>query len=186
MKVSLFAGDITLLAADAICTSTNPRLSLVSGSGGAVRERGGWEIKRACEAILARAQHETGRRLLPLGSVHLTTAGALPARGAIHCVASNAFHRSSEDLIRACVHRSLARAATEGWRTVAMPVFGAGHAAFPFDRALAAIAGALRDAPAEIEEVTIAVLDRDRVEEALRIVRTAWPEARVTETASSS
>ena len=34
MKTTIFTGDITDAPADAICTSTNPRLSLVMGTGG--------------------------------------------------------------------------------------------------------------------------------------------------------
>ncbi|HEY0592250.1 MAG TPA: macro domain-containing protein, partial [Thermoanaerobaculia bacterium] len=101
MKVSVLANDIAAARADAICTSTNPRLSLFSGTGGAVRAKGGWEIKRACEAILDREAAASGKRVLPLGSAHVTTAGSLAAKIAIHCVASNASHRSSEAVIRA-------------------------------------------------------------------------------------
>ena len=176
MRVSLFVGDITAVRADAICTSTNPRLSLVSGTGGAVRDRGGWEIKRACEKLLDRELHASGRRLLPLGSAHATPAGSLPAKIVIHCVASNAFHRSSEELIRACVRNALARADEAGCASVAMPVFGAGHAAFSFERALSAIKHALRDSSSRVEEVVIAVYDPERATEAARIVATSFPD----------
>ena len=64
MNVSIFAGDITDAPADAICTSTNPRLSLMMGTGGAVRERGGFGVLRECEAIVA------GSPPLRAGSVH--------------------------------------------------------------------------------------------------------------------
>ena len=62
--------------ADALCTSTNPRLTLVMGTGASVRSAGGFDILRQCEAIIA----EEG--LLPPGAVRATTAGTLPwARG---------------------------------------------------------------------------------------------------------
>src|SRR5690242_3711588 len=106
MKASIFVGDIVDAEADAICTSTNPRLSLVMGTGASVRERGGSEVARACEAIVAKSGP------LPAGSAHATTAGRLPHRLAIHCVASDATHRSSTEIVRACV-RSAVRIASD-------------------------------------------------------------------------
>src|SRR5207244_3998577 len=89
MKTTIVAGDITDAPADAICTSTNPRLSLVMGTGGAVRERGGFAVLRECEAIVAASSP------LRPGTAHVTSAGALPYEKVIHCVASDAQHNSS-------------------------------------------------------------------------------------------
>jgi O-acetyl-ADP-ribose deacetylase (regulator of RNase III) len=55
MRISIFAGDICDVQAEALCTSTNPRLSLAMGTGGSIRGRGGYEILRECEAIVAAA-----------------------------------------------------------------------------------------------------------------------------------
>ena len=164
MKLSVFAGDITDVPADAICTSTNPRLSLVMGTGGAVRERGGFAVLRECEAIVA-----ASAPLRP-GSVHVTSAGALPYRAVIHCVASDANHNSSAAIIRACVTNALAAAAQGGWGRVAMPVFATGHAHFRFREALAAMGEALRSAPATVDEVIVVVDDADRVDEVKSVI----------------
>jgi O-acetyl-ADP-ribose deacetylase (regulator of RNase III) len=163
MKVTLFAGDITEAPAEAICTSTNPRLSLMMGTGGAVRERGGFEVLRACEAVV-----ETFGRPLPPGSAHVTSAGSLPYKGIIHCVAGDDSHRSSPDIIRLCVRSALGRAVERGWKRLAMPVFATGHAHVPFDRAFAAMSDALRAAPGGVEEVVIVVFDDDLLAEAQR------------------
>jgi O-acetyl-ADP-ribose deacetylase (regulator of RNase III) len=164
VKVSVFAGDITEAPADAICTSTNPRLSLAMGTGGAVRERGGLSILRECEAIVAASPP------LRAGSVHVTSAGTLPYRKVIHCVASDPSHNSSASIIRASVLNALAAADGEGIARLAMPVFATGHAHFRFREALAVMGEALRSASTDVAAVIVVVDEADRVEEAERII----------------
>src|SRR6185503_17424945 len=130
MKFSIFVGDIADAPAAALCTSTNPRLSLMMGTGASVRARGGPAVARACEALAP----------LPPGAARATTAGALPHRIAIHCIASDATHRSSETIVRSCVTNALACADTAGCTTVAMPVFGSGHARYAFTASARAMA----------------------------------------------
>jgi O-acetyl-ADP-ribose deacetylase (regulator of RNase III) len=170
VKLSLFIGDIAEAAADVVCTSTNPRLSLMMGTGGAVRERGGFGILRACEAIVEANREQTGKRDLRVGSVHVTSAGTLPYKAVIHCVAGDHNHVSSLPIVRACVLNALAVAAREGWKRIAMPVFGAGHARLKFEDALSAIVSAIGESKVEVEEVVIVVLDRDREAEARRLL----------------
>lgn len=165
MRVSLFIGDIVEAASEAVCSSTNPRLSLMMGTGASIRGKGGYEILRACEAIVAAAGGE-----LPVGSVHVTTAGTLPHKVAIHCVASGNDHRSSEEIIRRCVAGALAAAAANGCRSLAIPLFGAGHARIPFARSLSAILAALKTAPPSEQDVKIVVQDREREDEARRMI----------------
>lgn len=168
MDVTVFAGDIVEAPADAICTSTNPRLTLMMGTGGAVRERGGFAVLRACEEIVARHEAATGRGELPVGSVHITAAGALPYKGVIHCVVSGGTHTSSPDIIRTVVVRALGVADEFGFASVAMPVFGTGHAHVKFDRALVAMAEALRSATTSVSRVVVVVRDAERAETAKR------------------
>jgi len=52
MRISLFSGDLCDVEAEALCTSTNPRLSLAMGTGGSVRSRGGYEILDHCRQKL--------------------------------------------------------------------------------------------------------------------------------------
>src|SRR5450432_422724 len=80
MKISVFAGDLCDVEAEALCTSTNPRLSLAMGSGGSVRDRGGYQILRECEEIVEAEFRRSGLRSLPAGSAHVTTSGDLPAK----------------------------------------------------------------------------------------------------------
>ncbi|HYU25100.1 MAG TPA: macro domain-containing protein [Thermoanaerobaculia bacterium] len=149
--------------AEALCTSTNPRLSLMMGTGGSVRDRGGFEVLRECEAIL-------GDKTLAPGSVVTTSAGRLPHKAIFHCVASNASHHSSAEIIRACIANALAAADEAGCKSVAMPVFATGHAHFKFKDALVAMRDALAAAQTSVERVLVVVYDADWAEDAERIL----------------
>jgi O-acetyl-ADP-ribose deacetylase (regulator of RNase III) len=164
MKVSIFAGDIADADAEAVCTSTNPRLSLVMGTGASIRARGGYEILRACEEIIRDGP------AVP-GSAHPTTAGQLPHTIAIHCVASDSAHHSTEALIRTCVRNALACAERANCASVAMPIFASGHAHIRFDRAVTAMCETLRDVPTTVRHVVLVVHDAERAEEARDIVQ---------------
>ena len=163
MKLSIFAGNITDAPTDALCTSTNPRLTLMMGTGASVRARGGPAVARACEALAP----------LPPGAARATTAGALPHRIAIHCVASDANHRSSEAIVRSCVTNALACADAAGCATVAMPIFGSGHARYAFASSARAMALAALEASTRVREVKFVTNDDERVEELREILQNA-------------
>lgn len=167
MRIATFTGDIADAPAEAVCTSTNPRLSLMMGTGAAVRERGGFEILRECEAL-------RGDRELPAGSAHVTSAGRLPFRAAIHCVACDRTHQSSPNVVAACVRNALARADELGLHSVAMPLFGTGHARVKVDRAINAMLDTLRSVETKVETVVIVTCDPER-EEQIRSAITALP-----------
>lgn len=163
MNASIFVGDIADAETQAICTSTNPRLSLMMGTGASVRQRGGPAIARVCEGIVA------AHGPLPAGSAHGTTAGLLPHRLVIHCVASDTRHRSSPDIIRLCVRNAMHIAAETHCSSLAFPILGTGHAHVPFEDALLAIADELRNAP--LEQVVFVLLDPDDARVAQSIVK---------------
>jgi O-acetyl-ADP-ribose deacetylase len=160
VNVTVFAGDIAEAPADVICTSTNPRLSLIMGTGASVREKGGFGILRECEAILA----ASGRASLPAGSVHVTSAGTLPYKAVIHCVAGNDAHRSSEAIVRVCAVNALRAAASLGAESIAIPILGSGHAHVKLDRAVAAIADAIQASDVDLATVVLVVLDPSRLD----------------------
>lgn len=163
MQIAAFTGDIADAPAEAVCTSTNPRLSLMMGTGAAVRERGGFEVLRECETL-------RGDRELPAGSAHVTSAGRLPFRAAIHCVACDRTHQSSPNVVAACVRNALARADELGVRSLAMPLFGTGHARMKFDRAIATMLEALRSAETHVESVLLVSNDPERAEQIRRAI----------------
>lgn len=155
MKLSIYLGDIAGAPAEAVCTSTNPRLSLMMGTGAAVRGRGGPEIMRACEGLPP----------FRAGTVHVTTAGTLPYKAVIHCVASDDAHRSSVAVIRSCVANALAAADAAGCTTVAIPILGTGHARLPFPEAAGAMARTALEAGSAVHEVKFVTNDEERVDE---------------------
>lgn len=168
MNIVPFAGDLAdVTGVDALCSSTNVRLSLMMGTGGSLRERGGFEILRACQDILAA---EPAHRVRA-GTVHATTAGRLPVKAILHCVASDGNHLSSAEIIRACVLNALAAADAAGYKSLAMPVFGTGHARFKWNTAMETMAAALREARTSVEKVVIVVIDPDRVDDVIRFLR---------------
>jgi Predicted phosphatase homologous to the C-terminal domain of histone macroH2A1 len=177
MNVAIFVGDITEAPVDAICTSTNPRLSLMMGTGGSVRAKGGWEILRAAEEIIEAESRRTGRRQLRVGAAYAANAGILPYKTVIHCIASDPSHSSSSEVVRACVVNALAVADGAACRSVAMPAFATGHAHFRFERSVRAMAEALRDASTSVESVVIVVLEPDRAESALHLLQEVIPGA---------
>ncbi|HKB79049.1 MAG TPA: macro domain-containing protein, partial [Thermoanaerobaculia bacterium] len=131
------------------------------------RERGGWEILRECEAIVALSLQDS----LPAGSAHITRAGSLPYKAIIHCVASDASHRSSEAIVERCVRSALAKAEAIACRTLAMPAFATGHAHLKFDRVLEAMLKVLRGADSSLQEVLIVVNDEEQAAEARQLLR---------------
>jgi O-acetyl-ADP-ribose deacetylase (regulator of RNase III) len=179
MKISLFAGDVSAAPAEALCASTNPRLSLVMGTGASIRSRGGFEILRACEAIVGADEQRSGSRGLAAGSVHATTAGQLPAKIVVHCVASDNAHHSSAAIIRSCVTGALAAADAAGCASIAMPLFGTGHARFKIENAVVAMAEALRDAITSVRHVIVVVHDAEDVSDAVRVMRSAIPNCEI-------
>src|SRR3954463_1117130 len=164
MRVSIYVGDLCDAQAEALCTSTNPRLSLAMGTGASVRGRGGYGILRECEAIV----DASGTRGLAAGSAHQTSAGELAAKIVIHCVGSDAGHRSSAAVIRDCVVNALAVADAAGCASIALPVFGTGHARFKFDDAIRVMAETLRDSATAVRRVFIVIYDDERIDAVLR------------------
>ncbi|MFL6248030.1 MAG: macro domain-containing protein [Thermoanaerobaculia bacterium] len=163
MRFSIFIGDIADAPADAVCTSTNPRLSLMMGTGAAIRRRGGPTILRACEGVTP----------LPPGAIHATTAGELPYKLVIHCVASDAAHRSSIAIVQACVTNALTRADAAGCASIAMPVFGTGHAHLRFADAARAMAHSALAAPHRVEHIIFVTNDDENVAELRAILEKA-------------
>jgi O-acetyl-ADP-ribose deacetylase (regulator of RNase III) len=157
MRFSIFLGDIADAPAEAPCTSTNPRLSLVMGTGASIRARGGPAVTLARDALLA------GQKSVPPGTAHATTAGVLPNKVAIHCVASDASHQSSEAIVRSCVASALACADALGCSSVAAPVFGTGHARLRFATAAKAMAQSAVETLTRVEQLIFVTNDEENI-----------------------
>lgn len=115
-RIELAEGDITRAEVDAIVNAANTALVLGAGVAGAIRERGGPDIQRECDAIGP----------IELGDAAVTGAGRLPARFVIHAAGMSPGGSASEQSVASAVRRSLELAAERGCRSVAVPAVGAG------------------------------------------------------------
>lgn len=182
MRIGLYLGDLVRAPAEALCSSTNPELKLMVGTGGALRTAGGWEVQDECDRLLAAERDRTGRRTFELGSAHRTGPGRLPVRGLIHCVAIDAFHGSSTDVIAACTRNALSVARGAGFASIALPAFATGNGRFDFARSLGGMLDVLLDyADALPEAAWIVVRDRHRGTEALALAKARVPGLEVRE-----
>jgi O-acetyl-ADP-ribose deacetylase (regulator of RNase III) len=86
-------------------------------------------------------------------------------------VASDAGHRSRDEIIRRCVVNALARAEAAGCRSLAMPIFATGHAHVNWARGLRVMAEAVKESAGALEIVFV-VFDPDRADEARSILAT--------------
>jgi O-acetyl-ADP-ribose deacetylase (regulator of RNase III) len=125
MDISVFEGDITTLAVDAIANAANSELWMGSGVAGAIKRAGGEEIER--EAVV--------QGPIEPGEAVATTAGALQARWVVHGAAMGPDLVTSEELIRRATRSCLQVADGLGARTLALPAFGTGVGGFPLDAA---------------------------------------------------
>jgi O-acetyl-ADP-ribose deacetylase (regulator of RNase III) len=163
LEVQLFVGELTDAPAEALCTSTNPRLSMGGGTGRSVLAETGWGLRRQLEELAEEEARRTGKSELPVGFTCATPGGQPPHRLIVHCVASDALHHATPEAARRCVEGALFEADRAGCTSLALPIFGTGHADLPYDRSLQAMAEALRDAgPSSVQTVLLVLLLPDR------------------------
>jgi O-acetyl-ADP-ribose deacetylase (regulator of RNase III) len=74
---------------------------------------------------------------IPLGGAVATSAGRLPFRAIVHVAGINLLWRSSERSVRGAVRNALALATERGWRSIALPLIGAGSGGGRRERVLA-------------------------------------------------
>jgi O-acetyl-ADP-ribose deacetylase (regulator of RNase III) len=121
VNVKIVKGDLLTQDVEAIVNAWNRNvipwwLLLPRGVSGAMKRAAGYEPFRE----LARA----GR--IPAGGAVVTGAGRLRFKAIIHVAGLNLFWRSSEEIVRKCVRSALSVAAARQFRSVAMPLIGAG------------------------------------------------------------
>ncbi|RKI13055.1 Appr-1-p processing protein [Corallococcus sp. AB030] len=143
MPVQLVEGDLLDQPVDAIVNAWNRNiipwwLLLPQGVSGAIKRRGGTAPFREVARVGP----------MPLGSAVVTGPGRLPFKGIIHVAGINMLWRASARSIQDSVRNALERAGEHGFRSVALPIIGAGSGSFNEDRALELMREALGDAPA--------------------------------------
>jgi O-acetyl-ADP-ribose deacetylase (regulator of RNase III) len=176
ITVRLVFDNIAERKADALVNAANNRLVMRGGVAAALLARGGIEIQQ--EAI--------AHAPVPPGAVVRTRAGTLMARYVYHAVVINytiSRRTAVRDLI-AAVRGVLACALTDGVRSLAMPLFGAGAGGLTVRRSLEAILETIEDVSTAYTwnlEVELVVRDVEQFVEAAGVFREygdrAWREA---------
>ena len=162
-KITLVAGDITKINADAIVNAANSSLLGGGGVDGAIHRAGGPEIVEECKIIRNR---QGGCHT---GDAVITTAGKLPARYVIHTVGPvwNGGSQNEAELLKRAYQSCFRLAQQHGIKTIAFPSISTGIYRFPKKRAaeiaLEAIRDALMDNPT-LEEVKIVCFDEENFE----------------------
>ncbi len=108
-------------------------LLIPQGVSGAIKRRAGFGPFR-----------ELGYRPLALGEARHTGAGQLPFRGIIHVAAIDGFWRASEQAIAKSALSAIQMAEQHGYRSIAMPLLGAGSGGFSTEESERVITDAVR------------------------------------------
>ena len=121
MTLQVCSGDLLDQDVEVIVNAWNRNiipwwLLLPQGVSGAIKRRAGYGPFREL------ARHGP----IPLGGAVQTGAGRLPFRAIIHVAGISMFWRSSERAIRGCVRSALGIASEQGYRSIALPLIGAG------------------------------------------------------------
>jgi len=136
VKIEIWEGDLTRLAADALVNAANSSLLGGGGVDGAIHRAAGPELLAAC------------RRLggCPTGEARLTPGFRLPARYVIHTagpVWQGGGHGEAQ-LLAACYRNSLTLAERHGLASIAFPAISCGIYGYPAEQAAAIAVAELR------------------------------------------
>ena len=160
MPITTVSGDLLDQDVDAIVNAWNRNiipwwLLIPQGVSGAIKRRAGTAPFREV------ARHGP----IPLGGAVLTGAGRLPFAGIIHVAGINMLWRASERSVRDSVRNALDVASEAGFRSVAMPLIGAGSGGRTVERVEAWMRAAIAEhtyaAPPNDGEVRIVIYRPD-------------------------
>jgi len=174
MKVKLFTGDIIDAPVDVVVSATNPALEMVSATGSSLHTAGGPAIQEECNRLIKNERIYMGRRFFPEGTAHWTSAGALPLKGIIHCVALDAFLGTSYETVERCVYNSVRLAGLHDCRSIAMPLFNTGAGRYDFTGSLQLILHILEDYEEDLPEEVVILARGDWLEKAQRMIDTVF------------
>jgi O-acetyl-ADP-ribose deacetylase (regulator of RNase III) len=121
MQLHIVKGDLLNQQVEVIVNAWNRNiipwwLLLPQGVSGAIKRRAGTQPFREVARYGA----------IPLGRAVLTAAGRLPFRGIIHVAGINMLWRSSEYSVRQSIQSTMKIVNENGFRSVAIPLIGAG------------------------------------------------------------
>jgi len=126
--LELARGDITDLSVDSIVNAANGRLMLGGGVAGAIRRKGGPQIQKECDEIIA----QKGR--IPTGEAAITTGGSLTAKYVIHAVGPIIVEGDEDRKLRNATTNSLRLADQHGLESIAFPAISTGYFGLPKKR----------------------------------------------------
>lgn len=171
MNVGLFIGGLCEAPVDVVWTSTSSQLSSIRGADAVLHQRGGQELRAACQSTLDLEHERSGQRGFPAGSAIATVAGPLPFQAIVHCVAFDA-QGTSPETITACVRNAwdTTLALKPRPRRIATPVLAADNGKYDLLAALRLIADTLAALPPGLLEQLLIVLPDQRHEPAARTI----------------
>jgi O-acetyl-ADP-ribose deacetylase (regulator of RNase III) len=161
--ITVWQGDITTLAVDAIVNAANSSLLGGGGVDGAIHRAAGPGLLDECRALGG----------CPTGEARITAGHDLPARHVIHTVGPvwKGGQAGEPALLAACYRNSLDLAEAAGARSVAFPAISTGVYGYPADEAATIALRTLRDwlAGRDDYDITLVAFD-DRAAAHLRRV----------------
>lgn len=161
-KVRIVNGDICDFEGDAIVNPANTRGTMGGGVALAIKRRGGEEIEREVRA----------RSPIPIGSAIATTAGKLRCKAVIHApTVVLPGGPSSEEYVYLATLAAIRLAMDMGYRSVALPLMGAGVGGLSPELSARAMMRAMQEGGACNMEVYIYVRDIGLVEAVGEVIK---------------
>ena len=169
--ISVWQGDITTLAVDAIVNAANERLSGGGGVDGAIHRAAGPELLAECRTLGG----------CPTGEAKATKGYRLPAQWVIHTVGPvwQGGGQGEDDLLADCYRTSVALAVEKDCATVAFPAISTGVYGFPAGRAAGIAVRTLRAVRPDPLAVTLVAFDARCRRRALQSARRQQDEFRL-------
>ena len=140
VEIEIVRGDITQEDVDAIVNAANSNMKHGGGVAGAIVRKGGYEIQRESDEIIAKMGP------VPTGEAVVTGAGKLKAKYVIHAVGPvwRGGKYNEDELLFKAVYNALLRAHELGVESLSMPAISTGIYGFPKDRAVVIFAKAIK------------------------------------------
>ncbi|MGD8822006.1 MAG: O-acetyl-ADP-ribose deacetylase [Anaerolineales bacterium] len=155
IRIQVFQGDITELAADAIVNAANEQLAGGGGVDGAIHRAAGPQLAQACRQIGG----------CPTGQARITPGFELAAQYVIHTVGPiwRGGGQGEAQLLASCYQQSLRLAKEHKLKHVAFPAISTGVYGYPVEAAaqvaVQAVANFLEEEP-DIHQVDLVCFDQ--------------------------